>query len=367
MATKAKSQVVPPEDLASFTEYLQGSTRIMALLGAGISAASGLPTFRGAGGMWRTYDAVSLATPQAFRSDPGLVWQFYSYRRHMALNAKPNRAHLALAELANRRAGFLTLSQNVDGLSPRAGHPAKQLKLLHGSLYDIKCFNCDYIRRDDFSDPVAPVLAMPDDASKMHESLRAQSRQKIAVGLSDAIEKRAAEIRAATATGSEGCPETKPTTGISQTASTKKPILIKGADISDINVPIAKISAEELPHCPKCKTGLLRPGVVWFGEALPEDVIESIDEWIRSTPKIDLMLVIGTSSKVYPAAGYTEVARRKGARVAVINMDEGDAFGLKTGDWFFQGDAGEIVPEILKSVIGEIKPLEQDPESDVKL
>jgi NAD+-dependent protein deacetylase sirtuin 5 len=351
MAAKSKPQVVPSKDLASFTEHLQGSTRIMALLGAGLSAASGLPTFRGAGGMWRTYDSVSLASPKAFCIDPGLVWQFYSYRRHMALNAKPNRAHLALAELANRRPGFLTLSQNVDGLSPRAGHPAKQLKLLHGSLYDIKCFDCDYIRKDDFSDPVAPVLAMPEDASEMHESLQAQSRQRIAIGLSDAIEKKAAEIGAAAATDSEG-------TGKSQAVSTKKHTLIKGADISDINVPIPEISAEQLPHCPECKTGLLRPGVVWFGEALPEDVMKSIDDWIQSTPKIDLMLVIGTSSQVYPAAGYTDIARKKGAKVAVINMDEDDAVGLKSGDWFFQGDAGEIVPEILKSVIGEIEPLE---------
>ena len=367
MAAKAKPQVVPPEDLASFTEHLQGSTRIMALLGAGLSAASGLPTFRGAGGMWRTYDAVSLATPQAFCSDPGLVWQFYSYRRHMALNAKPNRAHLALAELANRRAGFLTLSQNVDGLSPRAGHPAKQLKLLHGSLYDIKCFDCDYIRKDDFSDPVAPVLAMPEDASEMHESLRAQSRQKIVVGLSDAIEKKAAEIGAAAATDPESRPGIKLTAGKPQAVSTKKQPLIKGADISDINVPIARISEEELPHCPNCETGLLRPGVVWFGEALPEDVMKSIDDWIQSTPKIDLMLVIGTSSQVFPAARYTDIAREKGAKVAVINMDEDDAVGLKSGDWFFQGDAGEIVPEILKSIIGEIKPLEPDSEADVKL
>ena len=361
MAAKATPQVVPSKDLASFTEHLQGSTRIMALLGAGLSAASGLPTFRGAGGMWRTYDSVALASPEAFCIDPGLVWQFYSYRRHMALNAKPNRAHLALAELANRRPGFLTLSQNVDGLSPRAGHPAKQLKLLHGSLYDIKCFDCDYIRKDDFSDPVVPVLAMPEDASEMHESLQAQSRQKTVIGLSDAIEKKAAEIgaaAAAAATDSEGRPEIKFTTGKSQAVSTKKQTLIKGADISDINVPIAKISAEELPHCPECKTGLLRPGVVWFGEALPEDVIKSIDDWIQSTPKIDLMLVIGTSSQVYPAAGYTDIARKKGAKVAVINTDEDDAVGLKSGDWFFQGDAGEIVPEILKSVIGEIEPLE---------
>ena len=339
----------------------------MALLGAGISAASGLPTFRGPGGMWRSYDAVSLATPNAFRADPGLVWQFYSYRRHMALNAKPNRAHLALTELARRMPGFLTLSQNVDGLSPRAGHPAKQLKLLHGSLYDIRCFNCDYIRRDDFSDPVTPVLAMPKNADEMHDALQAQSRKVTAVGLAQAIENKAAEIRATHTPGSERTPEGQVGTVISPSAATRKPVLIEGPDISDINVPIPKISPEELPHCPKCQTGLLRPGVVWFGESLPEDVIESIDDWIGSARKIDLMLVIGTSSKVYPAAGYTEIARRKGARVAVINMDEDDAFGLRSGDWFFQGDAGEIVPELLRSFIGEIEPLEQDSEAGMRL
>ena len=285
----------------------------------------------------------------------------------MALNAKPNRAHLALAELASRRAGFLTLSQNVDGLSPRAGHPAKQLKLLHGSLYDIKCFNCDHIKRDDFSDPIAPVLAMPEDANQMHDALQTQSRKVTSVGLSQAIDKKAAEIRAAHDRGSESTLEGKAGAGMSQPAARKPPILVKSRDISDINVPIPKISAEELPHCPQCRTGLLRPGVVWFGESLPEDVIESIDHWIGSSQKIDLMLVIGTSSKVYPAAGYTEIARRKGARVAVINMDEDDAFGLRSGDWFFQGDAGEIVPEILKSVIGEIEPFEQDAEAGLKL
>jgi NAD-dependent deacetylase sirtuin 5 len=102
-------------DIASFTTHLQSSKRILALVGAGLSASSGLPTFRGAGGLWRTHDATSLATPDAFDADPALVWQFYSYRRHMALKAQPNRAHFALAELARRNPAFMTLSQNVDG------------------------------------------------------------------------------------------------------------------------------------------------------------------------------------------------------------------------------------------------------------
>jgi len=116
-SSAAQPSVVPPKDLESFQQHLTKSTRILALLGAGLSASSGLPTFRGAGGMWRTHDATSLATPQAFERDPGLVWQFYSYRRHMALKAKPNPAHYALAELAKKKEQFITLSQNVDGKS----------------------------------------------------------------------------------------------------------------------------------------------------------------------------------------------------------------------------------------------------------
>ena len=103
------------EDVESFRKHLRFSDRIVALCGAGLSASSGLPTFRGAGGLWRQVDATSLATPEAFGQNPGLVWQFYSYRRHMALGVKPNAAHFALAELAKRKRGFQTLTQNVDG------------------------------------------------------------------------------------------------------------------------------------------------------------------------------------------------------------------------------------------------------------
>lgn len=106
---------IKQEDLETFAKHLQQSTNVIALCGAGLSAASGLPTFRGAGGLWRSHDATELATPDAFYDNPGLVWQFYSYRRHMALLAKPNPAHFALAELARRKRSFITLTQNVDG------------------------------------------------------------------------------------------------------------------------------------------------------------------------------------------------------------------------------------------------------------
>jgi NAD-dependent deacetylase sirtuin 5 len=100
----------------------------------------------------------------------------------------------------------------------------------------------------------------------------------------------------------------------------------------------------------------LRPGVVWFGEQLPSDVLDSVDDFMDKPENIDLILVIGTSARVYPAAEYVDLARAKGARVAIINMDMNDmpAGGLYRQDWFFQGDAAEIVPELLKSVIGEV-------------
>lgn len=319
--TPPSTEEMPLTDVASFVQHLHSSKRIVALLGAGLSASSGLPTFRGAGGLWRTYDATMLATPEAFRTDPGLSWQFYSYRRHMALNAKPNRAHLALAELARRNPNFITLSQNVDGLSPRAGHPAGQLKLLHGNLFDVKCWDedgCGYYRKNDFTDPIVPALALPEES-----------------------------------TGSA------PDSQLKAAMEQKKNALIRGADISDINVKIPTLKKEDLPHCPQCGKNLLRPGVVWFGESLPEDVMQDVSEWFQSPEKIDLMLVIGTSSKVYPAAGYTNMARAKGARVAVINMDRGDARELSNQDWFFEGDAAVIIPDILKSVIGEVKEFDE--------
>ncbi|CAI6313067.1 unnamed protein product [Periconia digitata] len=304
----ARASVVPQADLESFQACLNSSTRVIALLGAGLSASSGLPTFRGAGGLWRTHDATDLATPQAFSQNPGLVWQFYSYRRHMALQAKPNPAHYALAELARRKDGFMTLSQNVDGLSPRANHPEDKLKLLHGSLFNVKCsdFFCNYFESNNYTDPIVPALALP------------------------------------TQNGSD--------------PTTTEALANRELDISDERVSIPELDHSHLPKCPRCQHGLLRPGVVWFGEALPKQVIGDITSWMADSEKIDLIMVIGTSAKVYPAAAYVDSARAKGARVAVVNMDRNDepASGMRDGDWFFQGDAAQILPEILKSVIGEV-------------
>ncbi|KAL8860613.1 MAG: hypothetical protein Q9178_002966 [Gyalolechia marmorata] len=316
---------IPAKDRESFTEHLKASNRILALCGAGLSASSGLPTFRGAGGIWRNHEATSLATPEAFEADPALVWQFYSYRRHMALNAKPNPAHFALAELARKRPNFITLTQNVDGLSQRANHPASQLHLLHGSLFDVRCtqFYCDYSEQNNFTDPIVPALAIPKGSSQPLPSN------------TDSTGEEAAKSLAAAMKGDRASQEEQ------------------NLDISDAEIPIPSIRPEDLPQCPKCQKGLLRPGVVWFGEALPIKTITAVDEFIEESD-IDLMLVIGTSAMVWPAAGYVDEARARGARVAVINMDKQDGKrNLTERDWFFQGDAGTILPDILHPVIGD--------------
>lgn len=309
---------IPQADIDDFHQHLLKSTRVLALCGAGLSASSGLPTFRGAGGLWRTHDATDLATPQAFEANPGLVWQFYSYRRHMALKAHPNPAHYALAELARRMPDFQTLTQNVDGLSQRAKHPRRQLHLLHGTLFDVKCseFYCNYRQLDNFTDPIVPALELPSD-----ESDPTTTDARVAA-------------RAEAANGIQSQP--------------------RELDISDERIPLPELTTDHLPHCPQCTTGLLRPGVVWFGEMLPKETLRFVEDWIDAGP-VDLIMVIGTSSRVYPAAGYTDHARKMGARVAIINTDRNDepAAGLNEGDWFFEGDASVVVPELLRPVIGD--------------
>lgn len=114
-----------------------------------------------------------------------------------------------------------------------------------------------------------------------------------------------------------------------------------------------RILPSELPHCPKCNS-LLRPGVVWFGEALSVDTIDTIEGWLETRRKVDLMLVIGTTAEVWPAASYIHKARLKGARVAVINMDSGhmgESGDLGKMDWMFEGDAGEILPILFEGVL----------------
>ncbi|THH12625.1 hypothetical protein EW146_g7520 [Bondarzewia mesenterica] len=286
-------------DMTSFSSVLASSKHIIAVAGAGLSAASGIPTFRGAGGMWRKYDAMNLATPEAFAKNPSRVWQFYHYRRERALITRPNTAHIALAlfsipsfqhQLAPEST-FTLITQNVDGLSQIAsqeihsslklanetGAPAAgeqpQLIEMHGRLFDVVCTSKSCGHRElDFRSPVCPALA----------------------GTEKLVEAGAME---------------------------------------------PSISKADLPCCKNCGA-LARPGVVWFGE-MPHD-LKIVD---RLVSKADLCLVVGTSSTVYPAASYAEEVRNHGGKVAVFNLNRSD--GDDDADFLFLGPCKELLPKAL--------------------
>lgn len=133
-------QLFPFSIPSELIEELYAARRVVVLTGAGISAESGVPTFREAQtGLWARYDPAELATPQAFRRNPKLVWEWYTWRRELVAKAKPNPGHLALAELEQRLPEFTLITQNVDGLHRRAG--SKNVLELHGNLNRTKCFD----------------------------------------------------------------------------------------------------------------------------------------------------------------------------------------------------------------------------------
>src|SRR6266571_3759225 len=118
--------------------------RVLVLTGAGVSAESGIPTFRGKDGYWRNLDPIKLATPEAFARDPDLVWQWYRERRHTIRDAQPNAAHEAIASLAQRADEFLLVTQNVDDLHERAGLAKAEMVQIHGDIFVTKCSRCDF-------------------------------------------------------------------------------------------------------------------------------------------------------------------------------------------------------------------------------
>ena len=370
--TGAGPTVLDTAALADFHVALKKARRIVAVLGAGLSASSGIPTFRGRGGLWCNHDITLIASPAAFRRDPGLCWQFYASRRRAMARAEPNAAHFALVELARRHQlgpgsepGFVALTQNIDGLSARAGHPPECIKLLHGGLFDLRCcdeLGCGYKEKDRFAEPLAPVLAEPEGGDDnengggsgmidLDHHTRSRANVVLLAGLADKNRRILGSDYKETTPSKDDYAALKPRSdSMGKDKNLPPPATI---DIA----PASHIDPKDLPHCPKCKSQLLRPDVVWFGEALPVDVVEEVDAMFEdeSKPPIDLCLVIGTSGLVWPAAGYSLKAREKGARVAVINMNPDDARHLRTGpggDWLFAGDAAQIVPRLLEPLIG---------------
>jgi NAD-dependent deacetylase len=126
--------------------------RVLVLTGAGVSAESGIPTFRGKDGYWRNLDPTKRATPEAFARDPQLVWDWYRERRQRIRNARPNAAHEAVARLTQRTDEFLLVTQNVDDLHARAGIPEKKMVQIHGDIFVTRCSRCEFSRRDDDQD-----------------------------------------------------------------------------------------------------------------------------------------------------------------------------------------------------------------------
>ncbi|KZS91194.1 DHS-like NAD/FAD-binding domain-containing protein [Sistotremastrum niveocremeum HHB9708] len=288
--------MAPSRNIEEFRTLLRNSKRIVAVAGAGLSAASGLATFRGAGGLWRNYDAISLATPEAFEDDPSLVWQFYHMRREKVLQANPNPAHYALANLcipnnlkhvAPNTQSFHLITQNVDGLSPRALQTilersqmqdpdtiadAKHRVLeMHGRLLDTKCTQCGH-REQNLDSPICAALG-----------------------------------------GTE---------------------LVMERQEKEVAIPV-----EDLPRCSRCG-GLARPGVVWFGET--PWFLNEIDDIIEGA---DLGLIIGTSSTVYPAAGFASAIRERGGKVAVFNIE--NTKGDNRADFLFLGPCETVLPQVL--------------------
>ncbi|KAK2804953.1 hypothetical protein FQN51_001046 [Onygenales sp. PD_10] len=294
----------------SFNAHLTSSRRILVLLGAGLSVASGIQTYVGEGGYWRTHNVRRLATVGAFREDPGLIWWFNSERRREAMRAQPNKGHFTLAELAKRMGdGMLTVCQNIDGLCPRAGQPESSTVYLHGDYFAVKCSaeNCAYTRKD-YNDPIVPALTLPATHS-----------------------------------------------------------------VSDPSYSLPQIPLESLPRCPTCSS-LLRPAVTWFGEEMPATQVQRIDNWMHHVEagseqesQIDLVLVIGTAATVHPIVPLVTEVRKRGARVCVVNPDQESAEkvgGLEEGNWWFRGGAEEVLPVVFKGDI--IKNSSPFPQSQFK-
>ncbi|CAK5279338.1 unnamed protein product [Mycena citricolor] len=290
-----RANTEPSTDINEFKAVLRKSKNVVAVCGAGLSAASGIPTFRGAGGMWRKYDAMSLATPEAFEDNSSLVWQFYHYRREVATKSEPNAAHLALSvfSIPSKRqivapdASFAIITQNVDGLSVKANDKVLKelgytkdppdlapLLEMHGRIFDVRCTSeqaCGHVEYNPAS-PICPALSGTEDS------------------------------------------------------------VVAGA--MDPNIP-----HQDLPRCSRCGA-LARPGVVWFGE-IPFEMKRN-DELIDAA---DLCIVVGTSSTVYPAAGYASEVRHKGGRVAVFNLER--TSGDEIADFLFLGPCELTLPEAL--------------------
>lgn len=262
---------------------------LVILTGAGISAESGLSTFRDSNGLWENHRVEEVATPEAYVRDPLLVWRFYSMRRIQASKAQPNSAHLSLALFAFQRSDeyktFL-ITQNVDVLHERAdSHHRLAPICMHGSLNQSRCTHCEMVYFDDFAYFDLEGNYAPQDTKLCDETQRASH-----------------------------------------------------AYLHNYKLEYRNF----LPISPCCQSPL-RPNIVWFGE-IPMHM-EKIMEILKEA---DIFVAIGTSGMVYPAAGFLQVVKDHKAHTVCINKESIPQNMFI--DEFIQGNAGEVVPEFLKKL-----------------
>lgn len=242
-------------------QQLAKAKHVVISTGAGVSKESGVPTFRDAmDGLWAKYDPAELATPQAFQRNPKLVWDWYTYRRELVAQTKPNPGHYALAELETLLPKVVLITQNVDHHHQLAG--SKDIICLHGDLFAFKC------SRDCQGTPT------PVDLSRLTWS-----------------------------------PEEAP------------------------------------PACPYCGVGKVRPDVVWFGEALPA---ANLQRAFAEAESCDVMLVVGTSGVVYPAAWLPIKAAENYAFVIEVNPNPSEF--TRAANIHLQAPSGEVLPKLVAAV-----------------
>lgn len=258
---------------AEARKLLRDAERVVILTGAGVSAESGVPTFRGAGGLWRSHRPEDLATPEAFRRDPELVWSWYQWRRRLVGQCEPNAGHLAIARFALARGHVDLVTQNVDGLHHRAARAAGR----------------------ETSPPRDPEPAFP---TELHGAL-----------MRDRCSGCGLRTDAAPTDGPEPGPDER----------------------------------VQVVRCSACDA-LLRPDVVWFGEALDASALEAA---FTAAAAADVCLVVGTSSLVYPAAGIPRAALGAGRPVIEVNLEPTPLTLHAT--FTFNAAAGRLLPELLAS------------------
>ena len=208
---------------------------VLVFTGAGVSAESGIPTFRGKDGYWRNLDPAKLATPEAFARDPKLVWEWYRERRQRIRNAQPNPAHKAIAKLAQHTQEFLLVTQNVDDLHARAGASKEKMVQIHGDIFVTRCLRCHF---------------------QFHDTGRGGSPEP---PVPRVIYPHSGRLRSIAPTSVQHEQEQK-----------------------------------DIPKCSKC-SALMRPGVVWFGEQLPWGELRRVENYLEDGP-CDFVIVAGTTA-----------------------------------------------------------------------